>query len=179
MFHKLFFTTGAIMLLISSHNSICNGEGEDTVKNNVLIVVDMLNDYNPSNSPNYTPEKGYSYVPDWGESSPPASDVIPKIQEMLGFEKENGESYWDLIVFTHDWNDYGAVCQPADNKATMVAVTNDECWQGSEINGGNYVSSLVAWTKGTEVIEDIAESVPMSMRGNRTIHVVKKFANWG
>lgn len=160
-------------------------------KQQVLIVVDMEKDYCTEEfCPYFQPTKGYSRVPaEWSGLKPdgepkksvPAENVVfEKISEIMNFRKSGEDKpYFDLIVFTHDWNNYGQVCM--NGTKANYDLSPLECWEGSELAGGDLSASLVAWTPGTEIVQQLVDTVPFErgMNDPKVIHVVKKHANWG
>lgn len=143
------------------------------------------------------------------DSEPSERNVISYITKIIGTEKtEDGSPYWDYIIFTHDWDDYGQVCSIGqgakdNNVGDVYGPTNStECWRQSAQHGSKVchpssppnntdfkqagcTSSLVAWSKGTDIVEPIQHAVNKAlkadsgMQSDRIIHVVKKNANWG
>merc|ERR1740139_175735 len=141
------------------------------------------------------------------DSEPSERDVISYITKIIGTtKKEDGSSYWDYIIFTHDWDDYGQVCSigqgAKDNNVGDLYGPDSpqQCWKQSAEHGSNVcgpdkphkgfkqagcTSSLVAWSKGTDIVKPLQHAVNKAlktesgMQSDRVVHVVKKHANWG
>jgi len=132
------------------------------------------------------------------DSVPSEKDVISYITKVIGTTNNTDHSsYWDHIIFTHDWLNYGHVCSVGqlgnDPDVKTGNLTIDECWQQSAQHSttcGNNTksgctSSLVAWSKGAEIVKPLQDAVNKAfangngMQDTRVHHVVKKHANWG